>query len=186
MRKEEVLNSCILFDAELNDEERIAKGREPAPALWFYGYKFNVKRSEPCYAEAWAFQFDLLSGKLRLCYCSSRVQNIYADVNVPIVNRSVGCSWGSMFCMNSSHFYVFRCYLICRDIDLCRLEGLARSRLVIRMDRGFWSEKLADDNVEASALRKACCIACGRCENMYCKPRARSGQVMRTTRDKKQ
>lgn len=186
-RKEEALDSRVLFDTELSDEEYIAKGGEFCSPLFDFTVKnFNVKRGEFCYAGSWAFQLDLLSGKLRPCYHSSRVQNVYADVDAPIVKRPVGRSCGSLFCMNSSHFMSLGVIPSIETPTYADLRDRPEAGWYSERMRGFLSGKLVDDNVEAGALREVCCTACGRCENMYWKLRARVGQALRAIGIKKQ
>lgn len=104
-RKEVALDSKVLFETELTDEEYIAAGKAfNSPLFDFTVGNFNVKRREFCYAGAWAYQLNLLTGELRPCYHSRRHQNVFEDPDTPLRRRPVGRSCGSLFCMNSSHF----------------------------------------------------------------------------------
>lgn len=179
-RKEEVLGSCVLLDTELTDKEYVAKGEEfDSPLFDFTIKNFNIKRREFCYAGAWAFQLDLLGGNLRPCYHSNRVQNVYADIEAPIIKRPVGCSCGSLFCMNSSHFMSLGVLPSIETPTYAELRDRPEAGWYSDRMRGFLSRKLADDNPQIDAMHGALCTLCGCCENMYWKVRANVAKTLR-------
>lgn len=179
-RKEEVLNARVLLDTELSDKEYIARGEEfDSPLFDFTIKNFNIKRKEFCYAGAWAFQLDLLSGKLRPCYHSNRVQNIFRDIDAPIVKRPVGCSCGSLFCMNSSHFMSLGVLPSIEAPTYADLRDRPEADWYSKRMNDFLSGKLADNNDQIDGLYRVFCTFCGRCENMYWRLRGCAAKALR-------
>lgn len=179
-RKEEKLDSRVLFDTNLSDEKYIAIGNEfDSPLFDFTVKNFNVKRHEFCYAGDWAYQLDLLSGNLRPCYHSRRSQNLYKDLNAPIANRPVGCSCGSLFCMNSSHFMSLGIIPSLETPTYAELRDRPEAGWYSARMRGFLDGKLVDSNRELGPFEKVRCTFLGRIENAYQKFRSIGGSVLR-------
>lgn len=61
---------------------------------------FGVKRKEFCYAGEWSLLVDLSTGETAQCYGRMNTQNIFKDINKPIVFRPVGHSCTCSFCFN--------------------------------------------------------------------------------------
>lgn len=162
-RKEYDLNSKVLFDTELSDEEYERRGQEfESPLFAFTMKNFNVKRKEFCYAGAWTFQLNLITGVLKPCYHAWRSQNIYEDISNPIYKRPVGCSCGSLFCMNSCHFMSLGV--------IPEIETPTYAALRIRKEGGWYNPKmeaflngkLASQNVELNDRDKRVATFLGR------------------------
>ena len=178
-RKEVALDSKVLFETALSDEEYIAKGREfDSPLFEFTVKNFNVKRREFCYAGAWAFQLNLLTGELRPCYHSHRSQNIYEDVDAPIRKMSVGCSCGSLFCMNSSHFMSLGVIPDIETPSYADLRDRPEAGWYTSEMRAFLGGKLGESNVELPACERMAATAQGRADNAYGKARSLGGKVL--------
>ena len=179
-RKEEALDSRILFDTELSDEDYISIGREfDSPLFDFTIKNFNVKRHEFCYAGDWSFQLDIISGVLRPCYHSNRTQNIYENIDAPIIRRPVGCSCGSLFCMNSSHFMSLGVIPSIETPTYAELRDRPEAGWYSDKMRNFLSGKLADSNSEVKAAQKMYSTIYGHCENLYWALRFRCGKALR-------
>lgn len=179
-RKELELNSKVLFETELSDEEYIAVGKEFNSPLFDFTIKnFNVKRNEYCYAGAWAFQLDLLSGRLKPCYHSTRHQNIYKNVNKPIKRIPVGRSCGSLFCMNSSHFMSLGvipelCTPTYSDLRDRPEAGWYSSEM-----KDFLNGKLGDANSEDKPFKRIMATLLGRMDNCCRSARRLAGKIIR-------
>lgn len=65
---------------------------------------FNVKRHEFCYAGDWSGVLNLQTGWLSKCYANPEGQNIFEDLNKPILFEAVGKNCRNNYCVNSSHF----------------------------------------------------------------------------------
>lgn len=67
---------------------------------------FGEKRTEFCYAGDWSACLDLGTGEMRQCYCSASVQNIFENVDVPIIFRAIG-KCREAHCHNAHAFLCF-------------------------------------------------------------------------------
>ena len=65
---------------------------------------FGEKRREFCYAGLWSGTLDLVTGELRQCYRSAKIQNIYENVDSPIQFSPVGCHCQEPHCYNAHVF----------------------------------------------------------------------------------
>lgn len=64
----------------------------------------NVKRREFCYAGMWTLYVNLFTGEARQCYGCKSNQNIYHNLNKPVVFRPVGRGCKQPFCYNAHAF----------------------------------------------------------------------------------
>lgn len=64
----------------------------------------NVKRKEFCYAGLWTLYVNLFTGEARQCYGCRSNQNIYKNIEKPIVFRPVGKGCKQPFCYNAHAF----------------------------------------------------------------------------------
>ena len=62
---------------------------------------FNIKRTEFCYAGEWLIDVDIETGNTTQCYCSRLNQNIYDDINKPIVFLPIGKHCSLEYCYNA-------------------------------------------------------------------------------------
>lgn len=87
-----------------SDEEYIKIGREmQSPLFDFTVHNFNKRQNKYCYAGEWSATLDLYSGKMTGCYGQGFTQNIYENIEKPIVFKPIKCC-GAKYCVNSSHF----------------------------------------------------------------------------------
>lgn len=179
-RKEVSLNSKILFDTELSDKEYIAKGKEfDSPLFDFTIRNFNVKRREFCYAGSWTYQLNLLTGILKPCYHSLRQYNIYEDLKRPIKHRPVGCSCGSLFCMNSSHFMSLGVIPTIDTPSYASLRDRPEAGWYSPTMRRFLDGKLKDSNVQLGKAGQLVASLLGRMENGTNRIKMCGGKVLR-------
>lgn len=61
---------------------------------------FGVKRREFCYAGEWSLLIDMSTGETAQCYGRMNTQNIFENLDKPIVFRPVGYSCSCAFCFN--------------------------------------------------------------------------------------
>ncbi|MCQ2229180.1 MAG: radical SAM protein [Bacteroidales bacterium] len=88
-----------------SEAEYIAKAREMNSPLFECTLEnFMVKRTEYCYAGMWSAKLDICSGEMSACYGHGRKQNIFEDLEKPIVFEPVGKHCPFKYCFNSSHF----------------------------------------------------------------------------------
>lgn len=68
---------------------------------------FGEKRKEFCYAGEWSVYLNIETGDLRQCYCGSKIDNIYKDINKPIKFYPIGCNCTQPHCYNGHAFLTF-------------------------------------------------------------------------------
>lgn len=101
----DVRSNEIKLLTKLSREEYYNLGsRFHSPLFDFTMKNFMVKRNEFCCAGAWSFNLNLCDGDMKSCYDSDHHQNIYEDINRPIVCEPIGKKCNSPYCGNSSHF----------------------------------------------------------------------------------
>lgn len=89
----------------LSDEEYYNIGKSFDSPLFDFTFKnFNVKRKEFCYAGEWSGVLNLQTGWLSKCYANQEGQNIFDDIDKPIIFSAVGRNCQNNYCVNSSHF----------------------------------------------------------------------------------
>lgn len=104
-RKEQSLTDKIEFMTSRNEESYSEVGKQFESPLFDFTIKnFNMKRHEFCYAGSWSYVLNLNNGILKRCYASCIHQNIFENIDKPLINLPVGNHCGSLFCLNSSHF----------------------------------------------------------------------------------
>ena len=75
----------------------------------FFAYKmkiFGQKRKEFCYAGEWSLRVNLATGEATQCYCTYFKQNIFKDLNNPIIFRPIGNNCKQVHCHNGHAFLV--------------------------------------------------------------------------------
>lgn len=76
----------------------------------FFEYKFSVfqeKRTEFCYAGDWTLWLDMGTGILHQCYCSLFSQDIFCNLEKPIVFKAIGHHCQQPHCYNAHAFLTF-------------------------------------------------------------------------------
>lgn len=101
------------FEAELPILTKMS--REDFSKTWsifdsdFFSYKmkiFGQKRREFCYAGQWSFRVNLATGETTQCYCTYFKQNIFKDLDKPIIFRPIGNNCKQAHCYNGHAFLV--------------------------------------------------------------------------------
>lgn len=179
-RRETSLGSKVLFETELSDEEYIARGGVfDSPLFDFTVRNFNVKRHEFCYAGAWSYCLNLLTGELKPCYHSVRHQNIFDDPDAPLKRRPVGLSCGSRFCRNSSHFMSLGVIPELDTPTYADLRDRPEAEWYTPRMRQFLNGKLADANEQIRGAGKMMAVVLGKLEGGYRQMRRLGGKVAR-------
>jgi len=93
----------ILSNLDPNDYISIGKQMN-SPLFDFTVKNFMVKRKEYCYAGYWSANVFLDTGIMRGCYGQGTIQNIFEDINKPIIFEPIGKHCECAYCINSSHF----------------------------------------------------------------------------------
>lgn len=89
----------------MTKEQYENKGNEMnSPLFKFTCDYFMVKRQEFCYAGLWSAKLDLGTGIMSSCYGHGIVQNIFENINKPILFEPIGKKCPFQYCFNSSHF----------------------------------------------------------------------------------
>lgn len=98
-------SSKIKIYSKLTQKEYLKLG-DPfdSPLYKFTNKNFMVKQKHYCYAGAWSFSLNLITGEVRRCYFEKMSQNWFEDIDKPISLNPVGHNCGSPYCINSSHF----------------------------------------------------------------------------------
>lgn len=118
---------------------------------------FNKKRKEFCYAGAWSYYLNLLTGDLRQCYMGKVLQNIYEDVNAPIIEKPIGCKCQESHCYNAHAWLTWGdipehkapTYLAMRD----RIDNNGE-HWVKEPIQSFFQSKLVETNKPFNLLKK--------------------------------
>lgn len=154
-RKEDGANYSIMTN--LRKEEYIKLGKQMDSPLFDCTVRnFMVKRKEYCYAGYWSANLFLETGIMRGCYGQGTKQNIFEDINKPILFEPIGKHCQCTYCTNSSHF-------ISQGIIPSLLPVLSYGELRNRSDAGWYSSEMKefmysqfeDTNKELSVLQKA-------------------------------
>ena len=125
-----------------------------------FKYKMSVfgeKRKEFCYAGAWTYSLNFLTGELRQCYCGKLLQNIYEDTDTPIKELPIGHKCPESHCYNAHAWLTFG------DIPNHNAPTYADIRNRICADgsewlqpkvKEFFSSKLNETNKEYNFVKK--------------------------------
>jgi organic radical activating enzyme len=141
--------------SQYNTEKYYELGQSFKSPLFDFTFKnFLVKRKEFCYAGAWTFKMYLGTGDLRDCYGSPRVQNIYDDVNKPIIFLAIGNNCRLPYCVNSSHFMSLGVIPEIRTPTYAELRDRNNSNWYSAEMRNFLETKLSLENKEYNSLKK--------------------------------
>lgn len=134
--------------------------REKYKEIWsefnseLFNFKFSVfneKRKEFCYAGDWTYFLILGTGELKPCYKGKTIQNIYEDLDSPIISCPVGYNCPVAHCYNAHAWLTFGAipdletptYLAMRD----RITNTGESWVKDPV-KSFFSEKLKDNNLQ--------------------------------------
>lgn len=92
----------IMTKRSFEDYKKI--GREMhSPLFEFTINNFNKKQNGFCYAGCWSGTLNLYTGEMTSCYGQGIHQNIYENLNKPILFKPLGCCCAD-YCVNSSHY----------------------------------------------------------------------------------
>ncbi|MBE5812128.1 MAG: radical SAM protein [Clostridiales bacterium] len=87
--KQEFYNIWSVFESELFD---------------FKMNTFSRKVNECCYSGKLAYFLNLQSGNLKKCYSSKVLQNVFEEIEEPLVEEIIGCDCQEAHCFNSHIF----------------------------------------------------------------------------------
>jgi len=161
------VKSNIKFHTQLSDDEYIEIGKKfESPLFDFTVENFNKRRNEFCYAGEWAFNLNLKTGDLKACYHSGKIQNIFKNIEKPIIYEAVGKNCNSVYCINSSHFLSLGC--------IPSLKTPSYADLRDRKDAGWYNDELrsvlskqfAEYKSEYSIIKKVSVNTIGRLRKM--------------------
>lgn len=148
-------------------EEYTAYAESFTSPLFDYTMKnFNVKRREFCYAGSWSFTLNLKTGVLKRCYASCIHQNIFKNINKPIMDLAVGNCCGSLFCLNSSHFMSLGVIPSLDEPSYYQLRNRESSDWYNETLNDVLNSKLIENNQEYNTFRKICTNIIGKCDNV--------------------
>jgi organic radical activating enzyme len=127
----------------------------------FFSFKkrlWDLKIHEFCYAGKWTFALNFINGEVKQCYSSqNKFQNIYKNINEPIIEYPVALSCLEPFCYNCQSFvslgvipdWKLETYADIRD-KIC-IDG---SHWLTPRVRNFFSQKLYENNKEYTEEEK--------------------------------
>lgn len=101
-REETYSGYKVMTNRKLEDYVKIGREME-SPLFEFTLNNFNKKQKKYCYAGDWSATLDLYSGEMTSCYGQGIHQNIYKNIDNPIIFHPLGCCCAD-YCVNSSHF----------------------------------------------------------------------------------
>ena len=105
LTRREVHGTYEIMTDLMTNEEYINKGKEMmSPLFDFTCNNFMVKRQEYCYAGYWSAKLNLATGEMTGCYGNGLHQNIFENINKPIIFLPIGNNCCFKYCFNSSHF----------------------------------------------------------------------------------
>lgn len=118
---------------------------------------FGVKRKEFCYAGDWSFTVDLGTGRMKQCYKSLTQQNIFKDIDKPIIFSPIGNNCREPHCFNG------HAWIALGDIpelpapsyaELRNKTGLNGKEWLTPDMKSFMNTKLYESNREYSCEQK--------------------------------
>lgn len=139
------------------DEARQIWGSFESSLFDFKLPMFGQKRTEFCYAGAWSYVLDFGTGWLYPCYGVKPIQNIFEDLDSPIISRPIGHKCPYAHCFNNHSF------LCLGDIPEFSAPTYAALRDRVCADgttwlndefRAFFSSKLYDTNPQLTRAEK--------------------------------
>ena len=150
----EVLEEVKLH-TNLSLDEYIKVGQEfQSPLFDFTMQNFNVKRKEFCYAGDWSFNLNLKNGMLKYCYHSGKVQNIFDNIQAPIIFEAVGHNCVSPYCINSSHFISLGVIPEKKCPSYCELRNRSEAGWYTEEMERFLNQKLFNNHDQYSIIRR--------------------------------
>lgn len=156
-RKEESILKKIELMSEYTENEYKNIGRKfDSPLFDFTMKNFNQKRIEFCYAGSWSYTLNLKTGILKRCYASGIYQNIFKDIDKPLMDLPVGNCCGSLYCLNSSHFMSLGVLPSIETPSYASLRNREEAYWYSDVMKEFLSGKLKDSNTECKRIKKIC------------------------------
>lgn len=149
------VKSNIKFHTQLSDDEYINIGKSfNSPLFDFTIQNFNKKRNEFCYAGDWAFNLNLKTGDLKACYHSGKIQNIFKNIEKPIIYEAVGRNCNSTYCINSSHFLSLGCIPSLKTPSYATLRNRDKAGWYNDELKEVLSKQFGDYKSEYSSIKK--------------------------------
>lgn len=137
----------------LSDEEYYDIGKTFNSPLFDFTFKnFNVKRKEFCYAGEWSGVLNLQTGWLSKCYANQEGQNIFDDIDKPIIFSAVGRNCQNNYCVNSSHFMSLGIIPEIETPSYAQLRNRPEAHWYTPEMESFLNSKLNESNKEHSKL----------------------------------
>lgn len=143
---------------KLSKDEYIKTWETFNSPLFNYKLKlFEEKRKDFCYAGDWTILLNLMTGRARPCYFYPESQNIFEDINKPIIFRAIGSHCRSLYCYNGHSF------LALGNIPSIVSPTYAEERNRLCMNGTEWllsefksilSSRLYQSNKEYSSMKK--------------------------------
>lgn len=117
----------------------------------------DVKRKEFCYAGAWSLFVNMYTGETQPCYWQPYNQNIFKNVDKPIMFKPVGCTCSQPYCTNAHAHLTWGLipelnaptYKEIRNRDCSNGESWLTDEC-----KKFFSSKLSESNKEYSKTHK--------------------------------
>jgi len=132
------INGTFSILTSLSKKEYVEIGQKMSSPLFDCTVEnFMVKRNEYCYAGYWSAKVYLGNGIMRGCYGQGLEQNIFEDVEKPILFEPIGRHCSLKYCINSSHF-------ISQGIIPELLPTLSYGELRNREEAGWYSSEMKD------------------------------------------
>lgn len=154
-RKEKSITKDIELLNLSGEKEYINQAIEfKSPLFDFTMDNFNVKRKEFCYAGDWTYVLNLQTGVLKRCYSSYIFQNIFENIEKPIIELAVGNNCGSRFCFNSSHFMALGVIPSVETPSYAELRNRKKARWYSDEMECFLSQRLYQNNFEYRKMKK--------------------------------
>lgn len=154
-RKEHSLTKDIELMTSLSEKEYKEAGKAfDSPLFDFTMKNFNIKRKEFCYAGSWAYTLNFKTGILKRCYASCIHQNIFKNVDSPIMDLAIGNCCGSLFCLNSSHFMSLGVIPSLETPTYASLRNRKAAGWYTPDFEEFVSKKLINNNITYGPLKK--------------------------------
>lgn len=117
-----------------------------SPLFEFTLQNFNKEQNGFCYAGDWSATLDLYTGEMTSCYGQGIHQNIYNDLNEPIIFKPLGCCCAD-YCVNSSHFLSLGCIPQNKTATYASLRNRELAFWYNDDMKKFLSSKLEDENI---------------------------------------
>lgn len=118
---------------------------------------FYQKREEFCYAGAWSYYINIMTGDVRQCYCERIIDNIYKNIEQPLKEVPIGNNCSLPHCYNGHAFLSLGTIPELKTPTYASLrnrKSLSGEEWLSTIMKNFIEQKLSENNILYSDEKK--------------------------------